>query len=869
MTHPLINTKLCIPSLRPVLVSRQQLNQRLVAGIHGKLTLISAPAGFGKTTLAAEWLRDTQQAVTWFSLDEADNDPARFLTYFLAALQVIDAQAGKATWTLLQAPQPPSHELLMTTLLNELTAISQPFVLAIDDYHVIQTLSIHQQLSFIVEHQPSHMHIVLLTREDPPLPLPRLRARGQMTEIRQDDLRFTAQESVEFLETVMGLKISKSEISALDRRTEGWIAGLQLAALSLQGHHDPQHFVEDFTGSHRYVLDYLVHEVFEKQSKEIQDFLLKTSILDTLCGSLCDAITERPGSQELLETLEKANLFILPLDQSRNWYRYHNLFRELLHNRLRAQDDSTLATLHHRASTWYKNHKLLPDAILHTLAGADWERALQLIHSASDAILKRGEVFTLLNWYSKIPENLILENGETCLDYSWPLILSGQFERATFYLTYAEQLSNNYPALLGQVITAQAYLARAQGDHVRMVELSQQAQTLLPKDDLNSRCLISTNLGIAYWHRGLMDAADHMLAEAFETGRATGNLYAASTALVFQGMVMAVRGKLRDANDRFQYIIQQDDHPAFIRGLAYLYLSVLLYEWNDLEKSGKYLLEAIEIGERIQNDELLVSSWMVTSRHHLATGNLSAARDVLDKAHQKAVEGDVPATTMPRLAAVQVQVAIACDDLETALSWAEDMVDDCDYHSFYRFTNTTQALLLLAQNKSVDAADHLEQCFEQASQGGWLYGRIAIRALQSLAAPEPKTAFEYLEDGLKLAHSEGFIRTFVDLGKALEPLLQGAINRNLPPNYAEKILSAVNEKIQKPILGQLSLVEPLSQRELDVLRLLATGLTNRQIADQLVISTGTVKTHVHNICGKLGSRNRTEAAARARELNLI
>jgi len=371
VTTTLIHTKIGIPSVRSVLVPRRQLIERLNVGIHVKLTLISAPAGYGKTTLAAEWLRGSQHSVTWLSLDEADNDPSRFLSYFLATLQIIDEKAGKETRSLLQAPEPPSQDALVTTLLNELTAISTPFVLALDDYQFIQNLSIHKLLNAVVEHQPRQMHLVLITREDPPFPLPHLRARGQVTEIRQVDLRFTAKECAEFLENVAGLKISKSDISALERRTEGWAAGLQLAVLSMQGLDDMPRFIEEFTGSNRYVLDYLAQEVFERQSSEVQSFLLKTSILERLCTSLCDAVTEQSGSQQMIEALENANLFIMPLDQSRTWYRYHRLFRDLLHNRMRAQGDAGLITLHHRASIWYENHDLLPEAIQHALASVD------------------------------------------------------------------------------------------------------------------------------------------------------------------------------------------------------------------------------------------------------------------------------------------------------------------------------------------------------------------------------------------------------------------------------------------------------------------------------------------------------------------
>ena len=867
--YPLINTKFGIPSTRPILVPRQRLIKRLNAGIHGKLTLISAPAGYGKTTLAAEWLREAQRSVTWLSLDEADNDPARFLRYFLASLQVIDKQAGKETGLLLQAPEPPAQEVLMTTLLNELAAISQPFVLAVDDYQIIQTMSIHQLLNFIVERQPGQMHLVLLTREDPHLPLPRLRARGQITEVRQVDLRFTAQESAEFLEDVMGLKISDSDIQALERRTEGWIAGLQLAALSMQGRDDLQEFVQEFSGSNRYVLDYLAQEVFEKQPNEVQDFLLKTSILDQVCASLSNAVTERPGSRTVLETLEQANLFITPLDQSRTWYRYHRLFRDLLRNRLRAQDESTLKVLHQRASSWYESNDLIPNAIQHALACADWERALKLFHSASNALIKQGETYTLLNWYNQIPNDLILGDAESCLEYGWILLLSGQFDHAQVYLSHAEGFDVDDPSYLGQLLNAQAYLARAQGDLRRMVALSQQALAVLPKEDLDARCIVSINLGIAYWHGGKMDAADHALTEVLESGRATGNLYAVSMALVFQAMVMAVRGKLREAHDRFQSIVQQESMPAFLRGAVYLYLNILNHEWNRLEQCGKCLQEAVKIIESIQNDELFVSFWMMTARLHMAVGDLAAAGQALDKAQQKALEGEFSVPAMPRLAAARVQYAIACHYLEAASVWAERLVDGFDWHTFYHFTNTTQALYLLSQNKPGEAAIHLDKCFERASQEGWGYGMVAIRALQALAAEEPEAALRYLKDALQWAQPEGYIRTFVDLGKGMEVLLQAAIRQRIMPEYAEKILSAMSDNTQKPILGQLTLVEPINPRELEVLRLMAAGYPNRQIAEELVISTGTVKTHVHNICGKLGTRNRTEAASRARELGLV
>jgi LuxR family maltose regulon positive regulatory protein len=840
----------------------------LDSGLHRKLTLVSAPAGYGKTTLIAEWLRDVTQAVTWLSLDDMDNDPARFLTYFLGALQQIDKRVGHETKALLQAPQPPPAEILMTTLINDISSISRSFIFAIDDYHVIQTLPIHQQLSFILEHQPGQMHLVLMTREDPPLPLARLRVRNQMTEIRQNDLSFTRQESADFLRSVMGLDISPEVVSALESRTEGWIAGLQLAALSMRGRDDLQDFIQEFTGSNRYVLDYLIEEVFQQQSATVRDFLLKTSILNRLCGALCDAITDKTGSQDLLETLDQSNLFIIPLDQSRTWYRYHRLFAELLHHRLRTQDVYSETSLHQRAGQWYENEGFIQEAIEHTLASSDWERSVKLILNASSDLLKRGEIVTLLGWYSRFPRDVLLSRPKLCSEYSWALILSGQFENAEFYLNHAEQSIQDDPAFLGQIVTAQAYLARAQGDNLRMVELSQRALSLLPRSDIATRCIVATNLGIAYWHSGQMADAEQALSEALETARATENHYAAITTLIFQGMGLAVRGQLRQAALRMQQAIHEGGKIPIL-GLAYLNLSILQYEWNNLEECEEFLHKAIQISDQYRNDEILVSCGMIQARLKMAQGDLDSAAEVLENAWQRIGDGDIPTQMIPRVAATQVHLALKQNDLEDARRWGDQLDENVDCYPYYRFFNPTQAHLMLADNKHDTAVVYLAQCYDKASQAEWRYGEIAVRTLQSLAAPTHEGAYQFLKDALRLAQSEGFIRTFVDTGKALAPHLQEAAKRGIAPDYVGRILAAMDETPEKMAAGQHSLTKPLSERELEVLRLVAAGLSNRQIAEKLVISPGTVKTHVHNVCGKLDVRNRVEAAARSKELGLV
>jgi LuxR family maltose regulon positive regulatory protein len=869
----ILTTKLYIPPPPSNLIPRPRLLEKLNQGLDYELILVSAPAGYGKTSLVSNWVHHSRSKIgglqiAWFSLDNNDNDPSRFLAYLIAALQKIDPDIGQTAQAMMQASEPPPPEAYLTSLINDIVAKELPIILILDDYHLIHFPPIHQQLTFLLEHLPVHMHLAIISREDPPLPLPRLRGRGQMMEIRQDDLRFTPEECAEFLRGLMGLDLSTENVAALERRTEGWIAGLHLAALSMQGRGDLPHFVEQFTGSNRYILDYLIQEVFDRQPAEIQDFLLKTSILDRLSGALCNALTERDNSQGLLESLEHANLFILPCDQSRTWYRYHRLFGELLRNRLRTQGVSSETQLHRIASQWYEGQGAISEAIQHALAGSDWERVADLILEVSNELLKRGEIFTLLSWFNRLPKDVILSQPRLCLEYSWPLILSGQFKEAAFYLTHAEGAAQDTPAFLGQVLTAKAYLTRAEGNHVQMMDFSHKALSLLPKSDVNSRSIVTTNLGIAYWHSGNMHAALDALREAHDTAQVTGNRYAALTALVFQGMTFAVQGQLRKAHLIFQQAIDQDS-PTFISGLAHLYLSVLHYEWNELEKSAQSLLKTIKVAERLRNDELLVSAWMMMSRLHLASKNLNAAREVLEKAQQMVKDGNVPASSIPRLAACHVHVALANDDLQEALYWETQLADNNDCHSFYRFFNLTRAKLMLAQNKVEEADDYLKRCYEQASQANWGYGVIAIRTLQALAAQTSIAAIDFLANGLKLAQSERFIRTFVDTGAELKPLLLKANKSGHGSGYAQVILAAMEDRPTVSVIGQSTLVEPLSARELDVLRLLKQGLSNKEIAENLFISPGTVKTHVHNICSKLNVHNRTEAVVYAGELNLV
>jgi len=884
MPNLLLFTKFNVPSLRPGLVARplliEQIDTNLLqdSAYRRKLTLISAPAGYGKTTLAIDWLQHLDLPFSWLSLDEADNDPRRFITYLIAAMQQIHGSIGQAATAMLQSPQPPPDELMLTSLVNEISAVPQPFTLVLDDYHVIHTPPIHKQLAFLLEHQPETLHLVITTREDPLLPISRLRARGQVLEIRQDDLRFSEIETAEFLKSVMGLDLLPDEIAALERRTEGWIAGLQLAALSMRGRSDLSGFIQAFTGSSRFILDYLIEEVFEGQSPDVKDFLLKTSILERLSASLCDAVTEKNVSQETLEMLEQANLFIVPLDQSRELYRYHRLFADLLRHRLRTSSIPA-DSLHYRASQWYEQHDFPADAIQHALDAQDWNRAGDLILSNNSEFLKRGEVLTVIRWFQMLPEDVLQTNPRLCFDYCWPLLLAGQFDVARPLLERVEQMTGEIPEILGEVYAAQAYLARGQGDHALMVEKSQQALTLLPKSSTDSRGIVAMNLGLAYWHMGQMGAAEEVLAEALEASQATGNHYAALTSLIFQGRVFAVRGQLHQANGFFERAIQLGgDIP--INALAYMDLAILHYEWNSLDESDVHIQKAIEICQRSQNNEFLVGTLMIQSRLRIGQGDLMGAENALDQAWDLVRSGNIPTATAERMDSAQVRLLIARG--EPTEEWEHKLTEKVDCHPFYRFLGVTKARTLSEGH----ARAYLDGLGRAARANDWGYGLVAVRALQAALAATQDEALEYLQEALQLGEGGGFIRSFVDVGDKLIPSLHEAIGQGILPEYARRILDVMAKEaeiteadaaLSQPVptpprgpgsKGQSSLIEPLSDRELEVLQLVSEGMSNREIAEKLIISIGTAKTHVHNLCGKLGVRNRTEAALKAKELQL-
>jgi LuxR family maltose regulon positive regulatory protein len=870
---PLLRTKLFMPTPRNDLIPRPRLIELLHANLHQddhfhrKLTLIAAPAGYGKTTLASQWLADIDLPVGWLSLEPSENDPTRFLTYLLAALQRVAPHLGEAVQAMLQAPQRPPQEILLTTLINDLTAHRDPILLVLDDYHVIRSQPIHEVLNFLIEHLPPNIHLVITSREDPPLPLHRLQARRQMLGVRQADLSFVEEEVIAYFRDVSQVDLSPEHAAMLTRRTEGWVTGLQLAALSMKSAQDRDSFIESFTGSNRYVLDYLFEEVFDTQPEKMKSFLLHTAILNRICANLADTVTRRDDSQILLEQLEHANFFIVPLDQARQWYRYHRLFVDLLRHRL-SKSMLNVAELHERASRWYAEQDSFEEAIEHALAGGHWELAGEWIDQASDQTLRRGEVLTLLTWCRRMPEEVLLSRPEWALTFAWPLILIGEVEQADRVLQHIKgNLPSDNRPLRGRVLAAEAFLSRTSGEIAKTIELSKQALEYLPEDDRSSRGNLAVNLGLITWHIGQLDEAEKALKEALLDTQATRNHYSHHTAQVFLARTHASRGDLTSAITHLKKALTMGDRvPTAV--LAHTDLAAIHFERNQLESAWEHLERAYVIAEAIHNQEFHTACAVQRALFHLRLGEVKAAQSAIEPALAIQRTQELPILTDARLKACQIQIALAEGDLATARKIQTSISIPHDAHTFCRFIDLNTARIHLAAGERDQARLALQAASEYAEAAGWRYALYVIRVMQSLQAEDIETAIPILQPALQTAEIQGLIRVFLQESDQILGILREAARRGICPGYIGEILAVVEEQVPAPSSYE-ALPEPLTKRELEVLRLIAAGRSNRQIAEQLVVSLGTAKSHIHHIFGKLDVSSRTEAAARARNLNLI
>jgi LuxR family transcriptional regulator, maltose regulon positive regulatory protein len=887
MSTPILTTKLYMPPRRPEAILRPNLIERLNEGLSAgrKLTLISAPAGFGKTTLVSEWAAGCNLPVAWLALDEGDNDPMRFLAYLIAALQTVAPKIGEGVSGALQSTQPPPIESILTTLLNGIITIPNNFVLVLDDYHILDAKPVDDALTFIIEHLPPQMHLVITTREDPNLPLARLRARSQLTELRAADLRFTTAETAEFLNRVMGLNLSDKDVAALEARTEGWIAGLQLAALSMQGHQDAAGFIKSFTGSHHFVLDYLLEEVLQKQSESIQTFLLRTSILDRLCGPLCDAVLGSPSAsgQTTLEYLGHANLFIVPLDNERCWYRYHHLFGDLLRQRLHQSvasptrdEGMVVAELHSRASAWYENNGLEVEAFQHAAAANDVERAERIIEGKGIPLNSRGTATSILGWLASLPATVLDARPSLWVRYARLLMVTGQRTGVEEKLLAAEiALQNAEPDdktrdLIGQIAAVRANLAWTQYEIETIIAQSRRALEYLHPDNLYFRFTAIWTLGFASLLQGDRAAAGKAFTEALSISHASGDIHSTTIAITGLGQVQESGNQLYLAADSYRRVLQlAGDLPQPAVSEAQLGLARIFYQWNDLDAAEQYGQQSLQLTRQFDKviDRFVIGEVFI-ARLKLARGDVAGAAAMLAESEQSVREHNF-VYRMPEVAAARVLTLLHLGNLTAAANLAQ--IHDLPI---------SRARVLLAQGDPSAALAVLGPWRQQMEAKGWEDERLKVMILQALALQahgEKDPAVQLLGDTLALAEPGGFIRIFVDEGAPMVQLLRAASVHKIFPDYVAKLLAAFEAEQrktqEKPGLSPASpdqpLTEPLSQRELEVLKLLAQGLSNREISERLFLALDTVKGHNRLIFSKLQVQRRIEAVARARELGLL
>lgn len=876
MGTTLLATKLYLPPPRPNAIFRPRLTEQLKEGLHHKLTLISAPAGFGKTTLVSEWVARVERPTAWLSLDAGDSDPKRFLTYFIAALQKLDKTLGKGLLALLESPQPPPTETMLTTLLNDITASPKNFLVVLDDYYLIDAKPVDTMLSFLLEHLPPQMHLVITTREDPQLPLARLRARNQLTELRAADLRFTPTEAAEFLNEVMNLKLSVTDIATLEERTEGWIVGLQLAALSMQGHKDAGKFIKTFTGGHHFVLDYLLEEVLQQQSEDIQTFLLQTSILDRLCGSLCDAVLQSNLSgQETLEYLSRANLFLIPLDNERRWYRYHHLFADLLKRRLQSASSlPSVAELHTRASLWYEENALDIEAFQHAAAAHDIERATRLLGGKGMPLYYRGAVTPILNWLASLPKAVLSSKPSLWVMYASALSITGQNDDAEQKLQAAEAAlkeskeDEHTRDLIGHIATLRAIAAAPRYEIETILNQSRRALEYLHPDNLSMRTTAHCMVGFAHQLQGDRTAASQAYLETIAIGQASGNTFIVKVALTSLGLMQESGYQLYTAAETYgRFLHLAGDAPSPVACVAYLGLARISYQWNDLATAEQYGQKALELARQLNSIDTFAECSLFLARLSLAQGKVNNA--VTHVAEAKGfVRQHKFVLELPMVMATEVLILLYQGKLEAAEQLAQT-------HQL----PVSQARVHLALRNPAAALAVLEPLKSKIEFKAWEDERLELSLLQAMAhymLNQKDKAVQRLHEALVLAEPGGFISSFVDKGSLVQQLLAEAAKRGMMPSYVAKILAAFEAEKQSKdepspasaLAGEL-LLEPLSERELEVLHLVAQGFSNREISKRLFRSLDTVKGYNRNIFGKLQVQNRTEAVARARELGLL
>ncbi len=911
----LLRTKLFVPQAHPDLVPRDRLLRRLDDACRARLVLLSAPAGFGKSTLLSTWIRKRQPRVGWVSLDARDDDPLRFWSYVVAALADLWPGRWETVRTMLQSLQPPPIEGVLTELLNVLVATEDSAVLILDDYHEISDAAIHDGLCFLLEHLPQHICLILSGRSAPPLPLARLRARRQLVELGAAELRFTHDEAEDFLNRVMGLALQTEDVATLANLTEGWVAGLQLAALSIQGAPDVGAFLTTFSGGHRYILDYLAQEILARQPPERSDFLLTTSILERMCGSLCDAITGREDGQDALAALERDNLFVMPLDRERRWYRYHRLFRDFLRVRLAEdRDAAAVAALRRQASEWAADHNDVPEAVEHALQAEDYGWAKELIERVLLDMFDRSELRTLMGWLGQLPDVVVSEDRHLSMAMAWALLATGGQDAVEPHLQDVERLvgarataldapaglSVEQRGALAEISCVRATLCFNRADLANVIVYSEQALAYLGDDVqrgiFNHRLAVqgisAFNLALAKEFGGETEAALARFDEAIDLLREDENHHLLPLAISHLAQLTVVQGRLREAAAIYREALREVARhgiPSPLSGVAYVGLGTLLYQWNELDHAADHLQQGIDLGKPWSHWEILLGGYVGLACIDLARGAPDRARERL---------GALMATSqlfkmewaVPSIEAYRALIAVRVGEVETAAAWAAtfELPQEGEIPSVMEPYVLILVRVLIARGYPEQARGWLSRLLAGAERTGRrdrIIEALTLEAVALHAQGEEEAALASLTRALALGEPEGYVRVFLDEGAPVRTLLSALAPRVAfaarlldigdagPAGDASSTEEGAAERLaaasQEGARSSPDLPEPLTDRELEVLALMAEGLTNQAIADRLFVSINTVKTHAKHIYEKLGVGSRAQAAVRGVELGLL
>lgn len=874
MLAPILTTKLHNPPTRPGHVQRARLADKLNDGASRKLVLVSAPAGFGKTTIMSLWADEVGLPAAWLSLDPEDNDPVRFLLYLLAALQTIVPDIGQTTSALLHSAQKAPQEIVLTVLINELASIQEDFYLILDDYHVINNQDVHAVLAYMIDHLPIKMHIIIASRSDPPLPLSRLRTREQLVEIRQSDLRFTPEESSQFLKQSAGFDLTAEQVAALESRTEGWIAGLQLAVLSMQGRSDLTVFIQAFSGSHRFVIDYLAEEVFTQQPEVLRQFLVETSVLDRFTAELCDEVTGRSDSAMILRELEDNNLFLIPLDDQRHWYRFHQLFQDYLRLEL---DEAVKSDLHKKACLWFIKHGYLAEAVKHALTSGDIDLAVQVISQAAADAFNQAMFQSLKGWLEALPEEVL--RGDTVLASYKGLVLFllNSYEEALPYVEAAEESlpSGASDTTQGLFMSLKAHMAMCEGQLEECIKLSRDALEYLDENSQVLRSLTLNVLGQVLELKGDVPSAAEIYRQAFKSGWQAGDRLGAL--VVFTNLVFALNelGRRRDALAFCKQLAVDIEAQAAsslpLLDAVYLSWSLLAYEANELDLARKYAQRALEVLVVANFPLGILWCQYILACVHLAKGDYDRVLEFTQQGNRLASSMGRESIQGAWFAALETQVALDGGDLASALQWAEMWAftpDDSPQH-WFDYPYFTYIRLLLARGRSNEAQTLLDNMEALASLGERRRKLITIHLLQALvllSQGNRQVAIKKVARAVELAAPDDYRRAFLDEGQQIAQLLPKA--RGIAPSFVDELLYAFRS--QDASASHVNrLIDPLTEREQEVLRLVAKGLSNREIAEALFVTLGTVKKHLNNIFSKLNVKSRTQAITRGRELGLL